>query len=48
MNLSGIFYEFAVAQVGQSMMDALMSEFETLSNQTPPLTPSRSPTRYSR
>lgn len=37
-NLSGIFYEFAVAQVGQPMMDALMNEFQTLSNQTPPLT----------
>jgi len=39
VNLSGIFYEFAVAQVGQSMMDALMSAFATLSGQTPPLTP---------
>lgn len=39
VNLSGTFYGFAVAQVGQSMMDALMSEFQTLSNQTPALTP---------
>ena len=39
VNLSGIFYEFAVAQVGQSMMDALMSAFATLSGQTPALTP---------
>lgn len=37
-NLSGIFYEFAVAQVGQPMMDALMNEFQTLSTQTPALT----------
>lgn len=39
VNLSGIFYEYAVAQVGQTMMDALMSAFATLSNQTPALTP---------
>lgn len=39
VNLSGTFYEFAVAQVGQPMMDALMSEFQALSNQTPALTP---------
>ena len=39
VNLSGTFYEFAVAQVGQPMMDALMSEFQTLSNQSPPLSP---------
>ena len=39
VNLSGIFYEFAVAQVGQSMMDALLSAFAALSSQTPPLTP---------
>ena len=38
VNLSGTFYEFAVAQVGQSMMDTLLSEFQTLSTQTPPLT----------
>jgi hypothetical protein len=37
VNLSGIFYSFAVAQVGQSMMDALMSAFDNLSKQTPPL-----------
>lgn len=37
-NLSGIFYQYAVAQVGQPMMDALMSAFEALSTQTPPLT----------
>lgn len=37
-NLSGIFYQFAVAQVGQSMMDTLMSAFDALSKQTPPLT----------
>ena len=39
VNLSGIFYEFAVAQVGQTMMDALMNAFASLSSQTPPLTP---------
>lgn len=39
VNLSGTFYEFAVAQVGQTMMDALMSAFASLSSQTPPLTP---------
>ena len=39
VNLSGIFYQFAVSQVGRSMMDALMSAFDALSNQTPPLTP---------
>ena len=38
VNLSGTFYSFAVAQLGQSMMDALLSEFQTLSTQTPPLT----------
>lgn len=38
VNLSGTFYEFAVAQVGQPLMDALMNEFQTLSNQTPALT----------
>ena len=37
-NLSGTFYQFAVAQVGQEMMDSLMSAFDTLSNQKPPLT----------
>ena len=39
VNLSGIFYQFAVSQVGQSMMDALMSAFDALSKQTPALTP---------
>ena len=39
VNLSGTFYNFAVAQVGQSMMDTLMSAFASLSSQTPPLTP---------
>ena len=38
INLSGIFYEFAVAQVTQAMMDELMSAFAALSSQTPPLT----------
>jgi hypothetical protein len=38
VNLSGIFYQFAVAQVGQTMMDTLMSGFAALSSQTPPLT----------
>lgn len=37
-NLSGIFYEFAVAQVGQPMMDQLLSAYVALSTQTPPLT----------
>ena len=39
VNLSGIFYEYVVAQVGQTMMDALMSAFAALSSQTPSLTP---------
>ena len=39
VNLSGIFYEFAVAQVGQTMMDTLMNAFAALSSQKPPLTP---------
>ena len=38
VNLSGTFYNFAVAQVGQTMMDSLMSAFASLSSQTPPLT----------
>jgi hypothetical protein len=38
VNLSGTFYQYAVAQVGQEMMDALMSAFDALSKQTPPLT----------
>jgi hypothetical protein len=37
VNLSGTFYVFAVSQVGQTMMDALLSAFNTLSSQTPPL-----------
>jgi len=37
VNLSGTFYVFAVSQVGQTMMDALLSAFSALSNQTPPL-----------
>jgi hypothetical protein len=36
VDLSGTFYSFAVSQVGQSMMDALLSAFNALSNQTPP------------
>jgi hypothetical protein len=39
VNLSGIFYEFAVAQVTQAMMDELMNAFAALSSQTPALTP---------
>ena len=39
VNLSGIFYQYAVAQVGQQMMDTLMSAFDALSSQQPPLTP---------
>src|SRR5215475_66965 len=39
VNLSGTFYTFAVSQVGQPRMDALMNTFQTLSNQTPKLTP---------
>ena len=38
VNLSGTFYSFAVSQVGQPRMDALMSTFNSLSNQTPKLT----------
>ena len=38
VNLSGIFYEFAVAQIGQTMMDALLNAFASLNSQTPPLT----------
>ena len=37
VNLSGIFYEFAVAQVTQTMMDDLMNAFAALSAQTPAL-----------
>ena len=39
VNLSGTFYQFAVSQVGQPRMDALLSAFDALSKQTPPLTP---------
>lgn len=39
VNLSGIFYSFAVSQVGQPMMDALMNAFDALSKQQPALTP---------
>ena len=39
VNLSGTFYQFAVSQVGQPRMDALLSAFDALSNQTPKLTP---------
>ncbi|HKU77802.1 MAG TPA: hypothetical protein VJR02_28065 [Pyrinomonadaceae bacterium] len=39
VNLSGTFYQFAVSQVGQPRMDALMSTFDSLSKQTPKLTP---------
>jgi hypothetical protein len=39
VNLSGTFYSFAVSQVGQPMMDALMSAFDKLNSQTPPLSP---------
>ena len=39
VNLSGIFYSFAVSQVGQSTIDALMSAFDALGKQTPALTP---------
>src|ERR1043166_6960719 len=39
-NLSYYFYTFAVAQpqIGQSMMDGLLSTFDSLKAQTPPLT----------
>ena len=40
-NLSGIFYSFAVSQVGQQMMDALMSAFDELNSQKPPLPPQK-------
>jgi hypothetical protein len=35
VNLSGTFYQFAVSQVGQPRMDALMGTFASLSSQTP-------------
>ena len=37
VDLAGTFYSFAVAQIGQQMMDALLSDFDALSKQTPPL-----------
>jgi hypothetical protein len=39
VDLSGTFYVFAVSQVGQQMMDALMSAFDALNSQTPPPSP---------
>jgi hypothetical protein len=39
VDLAGTFYVFAVSQVGQTMMDALMSAFDALKAQTPALTP---------
>ena len=39
VNLSGTFYTFAVSQVGQSRMDALMNAFDALTKQTPKPTP---------
>jgi hypothetical protein len=39
VNLSGTFYEFAVSQAGQSMMDTLLDAFRALQNQTPTPTP---------
>ncbi len=41
VNLSGTFYTFVVSHVqdGQQMMDALLSAFDALSQQTPKLTP---------
>jgi hypothetical protein len=35
VNLSGTFYEFAVSQAGQSMMDALLDAFRNIQNQPP-------------
>ena len=39
VDLSGTFYTFAVSQVGQQMMDALMSAFDALTKQTPTPSP---------
>src|SRR5215813_5009909 len=39
VDLSGTFYVFAVSQVGQTMMDTLLSAFDALKSQTPALTP---------
>jgi hypothetical protein len=36
-NLSFVFYNFAVAQVGQSLMDQLLANFRALNTQTPPM-----------
>jgi len=35
VNLSGTFYEFAVSQVGQSMMDTLLDAFRAIQTQPP-------------
>jgi hypothetical protein len=35
VNLSGTFYEFAVSQAGQSMMDALLDAFRNIQNEPP-------------
>ncbi len=37
-NLSEVFYNFAVAQVGQTAMDNLLAAFRSRKSQTPPLT----------
>jgi hypothetical protein len=39
VDLSGTFYVYAVSQVGQQMMDALLSAFNALNSQTPPVSP---------
>jgi len=39
VDLSGTFYSFAVSQVGQPMMDALLSAFNALTSQTPAPSP---------
>ncbi|MDX6402926.1 MAG: hypothetical protein QOH70_381 [Blastocatellia bacterium] len=39
VDLSGTFYVFAVSQVGQQMMDALLSAFDSLNSQSPPPSP---------
>jgi hypothetical protein len=39
VDLSGTFYVFAVSQVGQPMMDALLSAFDALNSQSPPPSP---------
>jgi hypothetical protein len=35
VNLSGTFYDFAVSQVGQSMMDTLLDAFRAIQNELP-------------